>query len=213
MNGTRDDRQDRAGLELRVTVNRALDGYRLVGRRGSNRSIAGRAVAGAYVERCSDRIVRVEYGGGRALHIWREAVSIKTPHHLIEFQAKWGEVLKESILYDYARDAINDLAAIKAGLEIERRQFLKDMRGKEFFKGSFQIDPRSGSLFIQARSLLEFMRVELWMEFANGRPMQECQHCGSLFRTGGQRGKAKRADSKYCSASCRSMASRARRSA
>jgi hypothetical protein len=76
-------------------------------------------------------------------------------------------------------------------------------------------DP-SFPLFIEAPSLLRFMMLEMWSEFGGERPahagVRTCAHCGSPFLAGGRRGgKGRRGDARYCSESCKNMASRLRR--
>lgn len=199
--------KDRAGLEFRVTVSKDRSGYQVVDR-PLDKSQTIISVSGLHIERCSGRVERVRYESSERRRIWRHAILVKTPEDLVNFQVKWGEILTPTISVAYSKDILNRLRNVAEVLKNESRDALKQLSHSDYFR--FKIDPESGTLFIEARNLIEFMRIEVWMELANGRPMQECPHCRTLFRTGGQMGIAKRADAVYCKSSCRVMASRAR---
>lgn len=205
-------RRDRAGLEFRVTVRKDFGGYRAVDRLPTGDSLLQRAGAGLHIESCSDQIEQITYSSSRQLRIWRKAILINSPADLADFQSRWGEILVNPtsyVSYEYCIKYISDLRAIAKSLGNDKTEALKELSGYGYFQGSFQIDPQNGVFYIQAKSLLQFMRIELWIEYANGRPMQKCRHCGEVFPTGGKRGAARRVDAIYCSASCRVMASRA----
>jgi ribosomal protein L24E len=80
---------------------------------------------------------------------------------------------------------------------------------------AIDISQPESPLIVEAPSLLRFMVVEMWNEFGGERPaklgFRTCSHCGRQFQIGGRRGtKTLRTDARFCSNSCRNMASRAR---
>lgn len=197
-------------------MKRATKGYQVKDREpgaAARHTILGSADQSQWIERALGGAVEdVSYSSASNRRIYRHALKIQSADDMAAFQAKYGELYNgRSLSFDYGVEMIEDLRQLADGLQFERKQTLRAASKNGLFRGDFHIDPSDGTIFIKARSLREFMRLELWMSFATGRHFQECEYCGKLFRTGGQRNVARRADARYCSPSCRTMASRKRK--
>jgi hypothetical protein len=171
--------------------------------------------------------VWISAGGNYGL--WQQARSLDTPLSVAKFMGKWGQLSRW--LTDDGNQRYDE-----AYLLIE--PYLKSIRylagfvdtgdklgfGKALNKQvllsradiTIDVDDSDLPLVIEARSLLQFMILEMWSEFGGDRParvgFRTCGHCGRAFRVGGRRGtRARRADAHFCSDSCKNMASRVRK--
>jgi hypothetical protein len=161
--------------------------------------------------------------------LWEKARKFDSPESAADFMSQWGQISR-SLLDDGTRPYDEAYILIEehlAGLKhlatfvdaYDRIGFCSSLNQQVLLhRANIVIDVSQADhqLVIEAPSLLRFMLLEMWSEFGGERPahvgIRNCAHCRRMFHVGGRRGtKTRRQDAKYCSESCKNMASRARR--
>jgi hypothetical protein len=164
------------------------------------------------------------------LRLWEKARRLNSPQRVAEFMSKWGQITRW-LGDDGARPYDESYILIEPHLIglIHLADFV-DVRDKFGFclalkehrlldRANITVDMSSPDMpvVIEAPSLLRFLLFQMWNEFGGERSartgIKSCSHCGTLFPAGGRRGtRARRGDARYCSDSCKNMASRSRNS-
>jgi hypothetical protein len=154
---------------------------------------------------------------------------LSSPEDVAAFMSRWGQLSRwigddgsrpyeeAFILLEPHLAGIRHFAGyVEAG---DKESFCRGLKGQILTERAnlvIDIDDPDLPLIVEAPSLLRFMLLEMWSEFGGERMAQwglrNCRRCDRVFHVGGRRGtKNRRADSFYCSESCKNMASRARR--
>lgn len=162
------------------------------------------------------------------VRLWEKARRLDSPGRVAEFMSSWGQITrwlgdegdrsyKESyLLIEPHLKGLSYLAdLVDGGDKLGFCRALHKHRLLDRANITVDLSDSEMPVVIEAPSLLRFLLFEMWNEFGGDRParvgMKSCSYCGGLFRIGGRRGtRTRRGDSKYCSDSCRNMASRSR---
>jgi len=162
-------------------------------------------------------------------HLWDRVRSLNSPSGLAEFMCRWGQLSRwlgdegdqpYEEPYILIEPHLNSIKYLARFVDADDRVgFCQSLKKQVLLsRANIAIDTADADLplIIEAPSLLRFMLFEMWSQFGGERPgrtgVRSCAHCGRTFRVGGRRGtKARRVDARFCSDSCKNMASRTRR--
>lgn len=160
--------------------------------------------------------------------LWEKVIKLDSPDDVAKFMGKWGKIdrwLGEDSTQAHDEpfslikpklDGIKYLAAfVDSG---DRESFAWSLRQQILAQRvDIKLDIKEPyyPLVIDAKSLYRFILFEMWSEFGSARSanlgIRTCEYCSKTFNIDGRRGgRGRRADARYCSDSCKNMASRAR---
>ena len=163
-------------------------------------------------------------------NLWRKVRKLSSPDSVSEFMNAWGQItrwLTDDGTRPYSEGFIliePHLTGLKYLADIveagDRLEFSAAISTHNLFsRTNITVDVTSSEMpiVIEASSLLRFCLFEMWNELGGERSTQmgfrKCLYCGHAFQVGGRRGtQTRRGDARYCSASCKNMASRSRKS-
>lgn len=214
---------------VRVTVIRDIDGYQVVdyGPERPGRTLLGAPPSGIHIVGVSGRNESVTYSLDQNLRLWKKIVAAEDVDGVAAFMSRWGSldifhtVTEPKNRFDTAyillEPLIQGLQYLAKKVEaFDPEGFSMSLRENAVFHGKIAVDVATPGLliFLDARSFYQFLIFEMWNEFGGERPahqaIRRCSYCSRTFRVGGRRSNTRRTDAKYCSDSCRNMASRAR---
>jgi hypothetical protein len=216
---------------IRTTIIRDTKGYEVrdYGEPKPGKTLLGGPPSGIHIIGRSGINEKFLISTDQNLRLWEKVRHLNSPQDLADFMSRWGQVSRwlgedgsrphsESfLLLEPHIKAIKQLASyVEAGDKVGFCWNLKDRILVERANFIIDTDQPEMPLIIETPSILRFMLLEMWAEFGGERPahlgIQQCGYCERPFHVGGRRGtKSRRADARYCSDSCRNMASRVRR--
>jgi hypothetical protein len=191
-------------------------------------SLLGQPPSGIYIVGKSGVNEKVVISTALNLHLWEKARRLNSPHEVAQFMDRWGQIsrwlnddgskpYKEA--YFFIEERLQGIKRLAGYVDASDKQgFSSSLNGSRLLdRANIAIDINDplSPLIVEAPSLLRFMVIEMWNEFGGERPatlgFRNCSYCGEQFQVGGRRKtKTLRIDARYCSDSCRNMASRAR---
>ncbi|MBI3702729.1 MAG: hypothetical protein HY244_02475 [Rhizobiales bacterium] len=217
---------------VRTTIIRDLAGYE-VRDYGNPAPVPGASLlagppSGIHIVGKSGTNETVTISTAQNLRRWEKVRRINSPEEIVEFMNAWGQISRwlgddgskpyseAYILIEPHLQSIKQLASYVEGGD--KRNFYLSLTGNRLLDRAIiavDVNEPDSAFIVEAPSLLRFMIVEMWNEFGGERPadfgFRICPHCGTQFQVGGRRDtKTRRTDARFCSDSCRSMASRAR---
>ena len=210
--------RDRAGYNVHDYGNPTpVPGVTLLGQPPSGVHIIGRSGAN---EKVSIRTTQ-------NLRLWEKARKLNSPHEVAGFMDRWGQISRwlgddgskpYSEAYILIEPHLQSIKELATCVEIgDKQNFYLSLTGNRLVDRAIiavDLTEPDSAFIVEAPSLLRFMVVEMWNEFGGERPagfgFRICPHCGGQFQVGGRRDtKTRRIDARFCSDSCRNMASRA----
>lgn len=218
---------------VRTTIIRDLNGYgvRDYGnpQPDPKRTLANPAPSGVHIIGMSGINEMVSISTADNLRLWKRAHKLNSPDDVAAFMGRWGQISR-SLLDDGSRPYDEPYLLIEEHLRGirylaefvesgDKEGFCLSLKGNRLLDRAniaVDIEEPESPLIIEAPSLGRFMIIEMWNEFGGERPatlgLQNCEYCGRQFHVGGRRKTAgRRVDARFCSDSCRNMASRARK--
>lgn len=214
--------RDRAGYEVRDYGNPDPQNP-------AERTLAGAPPSGIHIVGRSGVNETFWLSNERSLRLWEKVRRLNSPESVAKFMCRWGQITRW-LIDDGTKPYQESYLLIEPHLVgLKHLASLVDSGDKFGFSWNLyehQLLSRTNitvdvghpdlPVMIEASSLLRFLLFEMWSEFGGDRPaspgLRNCSHCGRLFRVGGRRGtNARREDARYCSKSCRNMASRLRK--
>jgi hypothetical protein len=217
---------------VRATIIRDKDGYEVrdygnpAPAKGA--TILGGPPSGIHIIGKAGVNEMVSISSAANLRLWEKACRLKSAQEVAVFMSRWGQLSRwltdngdqpYSEAFLHIEPFLQDLRHLAQFVEMgDKHGFCLNLKNHVLLsRANIAIDITDPKLplVIEAPSLLRFMLLEMWGEFGGERPahpgVRSCAHCGSVFTVGGRRGTtSRRSDSRYCSDSCKNMASRAR---
>lgn len=211
--------RDRQGYDVRDYGQPAFD---------PKLTLLGRPPSGIHIVGRSGLNELVTISTASNLRLWVKASQLVSPEQVAGFMTKWGQLSRwigddgsrpyeePFILLEPHLNGLRQLAGyVEAG---DRDNFYLNLKNNRLLdRANLTVDVQNpeSALVLEAPSLLRFMLIEMWNEFGGERPanlgFRSCRYCGLTFQVGGRRySHGRRADARYCSASCKNMASRKR---
>ena len=211
--------RDRDGYEVRDYGDPAL---------ASGQTILGGPPSGIHIVGKSGVNELISISTAANLRLWRKACQLVSAVEVANFMCRWGQITKwltddgkqpyaESFLL--IEPHLRDLKSLAYFVESDdKRGFCSSLKGQFLItRANVAVDVSDSQmpLVIEAPSLLRFMLFEMWCEFGGEKSahpgIRSCAYCNKVFSVGGRRRtNSRRADSRYCSDSCKNLASRNR---
>ncbi len=185
-------------------------------------TLLGQPPSGVHILGVSGINEKIVISVGDNFRLWEKARRVSSPQSLAKFMNKWGQLTRwlnddgtkpyseAYILIEPHLIGLRYLASfVDAG---DREGFSANLNGNSLLgRANLKIDQLEQELILEAPSLLRFMMVEIWNELGGDRSahfgLKTCHYCGSIFQAGGRGRNKRRSGAKFCTDSCKNMAS------
>jgi hypothetical protein len=234
---SRQQKRQQSEVGFAVTVDRDIDGYEVKTAFATECDIdAARGTLAGGSLKVGDPTIEIVGRSGktepvtyrtnlRRPRIWTKLKNLTYPGDIASFMSDWGIIdgpPRRTFEYRSSLEwlglIVNNLKHLAAFVEsYDRDGFLAALGPAPVFHGTLIPEPtvRGSGLVGHVSSLEQFLVLEMWLDFGAECPAREsirtCPWCKHAFRAGGRiMSGSMRSDARYCSASCRNQASRAR---